>query len=69
MNGKTAKRLRKQANYQKPIETELAGDYNLTVATGSAQRVINVKRYVLKEPTEEQQEAKTAYKELKKSYK
>jgi hypothetical protein len=69
MNGKTAKRLRKQANYKKTFENELAGDYNLSIATGSAQRVKNVKRYVQKELTEDQKEAKATYKELKKSYK
>ena len=67
MSEKRNKKLRKQAKYEKSYAVQLAGQYNLTIGTGSAIRVVPVDRYELIELTPEQQAAKNLYKSLKKS--
>lgn len=65
MNGRTSKRLRKEAKYEKSFAVKPAGDYNLRVHNV---RTINVPRFELVELTQEQKAIKAEYKELKAEY-
>lgn len=65
MNGRTAKRLRKESKFVKSYTVKPAGDYNLSVHNV---RTINVKRFELVELTPEQIQVKYAYNQLKADY-
>lgn len=65
MNGRTAKRLRKEAKYEKSLAVQSAGDYNLRVHNV---RTINVPRFELVELTNEQKQKKANYRDLKAEY-
>ena len=65
MNGRTAKRLRKEAKFKKSYTVKPAGDYNLSVHNV---RTINVKRFELIDLTEEQVTQKAEYRQLKADY-
>lgn len=67
MNEKLAKRLRKEVGYKKNITTQPAGQYNITIGTGAATRVVSVERFEQVEATPEQKELKNKYKTLKRS--
>ena len=58
MNGRKAKQLRRHAKYEKSVVPEVVGDFNITINSGNAVRVVNVKKTQPKELTKEQEEAR-----------
>jgi hypothetical protein len=65
MNGRKAKQLRRQSKYVKEAIPKIVGDFNITINSGLAQRVINIPKTEPVEQTKEQLEAKTLYRKLK----
>lgn len=65
MNGKRAKKLRKQAQYKPSRQVEIKGDYNINLGY----RILNVPKSVPVELSDVQKSNKKQYKKLKKTYK
>lgn len=65
MNARKAKQLRRQSKYKKESIPKIVGDFNITINSGSAQRIVNIPKTEPVEQTQEQIEAKKLYKQLK----
>ena len=65
MNGKVAKRLRKQASYEKTKNIKVIGYYNINLGY----RILNVPKTEPAELSETEKTNKSNYKTLKKEYK
>ena len=68
MRESVAKRLRKEAKFEKNHNVEITGDRNITVGCGQSTAVINVKVSKLADTNKEYEESKTKYNELKAEY-
>ncbi len=64
MNGRVAKRLRKQTEFKKTKQVEIIGDYNINLGY----RILNVPKTTLKKLTDSEKLIKQNYKKAKKQY-
>lgn len=69
MRGVVAKRLRKEAKFEKIVIPKVVGDFNININSGASSQVLNIKKTEPTEWTQDTKDAKIRYKILKKQYK